>query len=286
MLRTRCKINVVTPNSAVSPNEDTGWCFPDTEEGIQNAIEKGATHLWANTILFASHPLQTSPLLHQKGDKVRVVGQPPLLVEKFDNKEFVNDRLRATGSFSMPRGWTLSLPRDLKSFCSQQNIPFPIVGKPIRGRGSQGVKVCHSFEELYHHLQSLSKYSPTVMLEEFLSGEEATITVMPPTRNVPKYWAMPIVTRFNHDSGIAPYNGVVAVTANSRTLTPEEAKKDKRYSEASRQCEQVAELMRATAPIRVDIRRYNENLDTPFALFDINMKPVSSKHCMMSSLSA
>lgn len=161
--------------------------------------------------------------------------------------------------FPMPRGWTLSLPRDLKSFCFQQNIPFPIVGKPIRGRGSQGVQVCHSFEELYHHLQSLFKYSPTVMLEEFLSGEEATITIMSPTRNVSKYWAMPIVTRFNHDSDIASYNDVVVVTTNSRTLTSEKAKKDKRYSKASRQCEQVAELMRATAPIRVDIRRYNES---------------------------
>lgn len=275
MLRTQCKINVVTPNSTVTPNEDIDWCFPDTEEGIQNAIERGATHLWANTILFASHPLQTSPFLPE--DKIRVVGQPPSLVEKFDNKEFVNDRLRANGSFSMPRGWTLNLPQDLQSFCFNENLPFPIVGKPIRGRGSQGVKVCHSFDELYNHLQSLSNYSPTVMLEEFLSGEEATITIMPPTTNVSKYWAMPIVTRFNHESGIAPYNGVVAVTSNSRTLTHEETKKDKRYLEASKQCERVAELMQATAPIRIDIRRYNANPDTPFALFDINMKPVSSK---------
>jgi hypothetical protein len=105
---------------------------------------------------------------------------------------------------------------------------------------------------------------------------------MPPTRNVLKYWAMPIITRFNHDSGIASYNDVVTVTSNSRTLTQEKAKKDKRYSKASRQCERVAELMQTTAPIRVDIRRYNENPDTSFALFDINMKPVSSMHCVMS----
>jgi hypothetical protein len=97
---------------------------------------------------------------------------------------------------------------------------------------------------------------------------------------------MPIITCFNHDSGIAPYDGVVAATSNSRTLTQEQAKKDKRYSEASRQCERVAELMQAIAPIRVDIRRYNKNPDISFALVDINMKLVSSKHCMMSFLFA
>jgi hypothetical protein len=72
------------------------------------------------------------------------------------------------------------------------------------------------------------------MLEEYLSGEEATITVMPPSRDRPDYWAIPIVTRFNHDGGIAPYNGVVAVTANSRVISLEEFRADSRYGEAAR----------------------------------------------------
>lgn len=284
MLRNHCDLNVVTPRSAADPSKDTGWCFPDTEEGIQDAIERGATHLWANTILFASHPLQVSPYLDKYKDKVRVVGQPPLLVEKFDDKEFVNNRLRANGSFSMPRGWTVSLSTDLRSSLQKQNFPFPIVGKPIRGRGSQGVKVCYSLEELYDHLQSLSGHSPTVMLEEFLSGEEATVTVMPPAVEVPRYWAMPVVTRFDHDNGIAPYNGVVAVTANSRAISQQEFEKDYRYIEASRQCVEVAKLMQATAPLRIDIRRYNQDPGAPFALFDINMKPVSWMRLILNAL--
>lgn len=284
MLRNHCNLNVVTPRSAADPSKDTGWCFPDTEEGIQDAIERGATHLWANTILFASHPLQVSPYLDKYKDKVRVVGQPPLLVEKFDDKEFVNNRLRANGSFSMPRGWTISLSTDLRSSLQKQNLPFPIVGKPIRGRGSQGVKVCYSLEELYDHLQSLSGHSPTVMLEEFLSGEEATVTVMPPAVEVPRYWAMPVVTRFDHDNGIAPYNGVVAVTANSRAISQQEFEKDYRYIEASRQCVEVAKLMQATAPLRIDIRRYNQDPGAPFALFDINMKPVSRMRLILNAL--
>ena len=62
-----------------------GWCFPDTESGILEAIQKGATHLWANTIVFASHPLQTSPHLNKYENEIKVIGQPPLLVEDFDD---------------------------------------------------------------------------------------------------------------------------------------------------------------------------------------------------------
>lgn len=115
VLRNDCNINVVTPSSATDPSKDIGWCFPDTEERIKDAIDRGATHLWANTILFASHPLQASPYRAKYKDKVWVVGQPPLLVEKFDDKEFVNNRPRANGSFAMPRGWTVSLSTDTRS---------------------------------------------------------------------------------------------------------------------------------------------------------------------------
>ena len=267
---------MLTPSPSPDPKYDKDWCFPDNEDGILSAIHKGATHLWANTILFASHPLQTSSHLDEYQDQVRVVGQPPLLVEKFDDKEFTNNLLRLRGSFTMPRAWTLHQADDLKSFLAHNNLPYPIVGKPIRGRGSHGVKVCHSSEEIYQHVQQLFEESPSIMLEEYLSGEEATITVMPPSAEKLDYWAMPIVVRFSHHCGIAPYSGVVAVTANSKTLSPEEAEKDVRYGEALRECEAVARLLHGTGPIRIDIRRFNHDSKSKFALFDINMKPVSN----------
>jgi hypothetical protein len=49
-----------------------------------------------------------------------------------------------------------------------------------------------------------------VMLEQFSAGEEVTITVMPPTPSRAHYWALPLVTRFNHKDGIAPFSGNVA----------------------------------------------------------------------------
>jgi hypothetical protein len=111
------------------------------------------------------------------------------------------------------------------------------------------------------------------MVEDYLPGEEATVTVMPPSKEHHHYWALPIVVRFNHDSGIAPYNGVVAVTRNSRVPSEEELKSNPTYADISKQCEQVAELLQVTAPIRIDVRRVSKDLKSPFAMFDINMKP-------------
>ncbi|KAL4893669.1 hypothetical protein BDV59DRAFT_176920 [Aspergillus ambiguus] len=262
-------INVVTPKASPSDRVHEGWCFSDTDKGIQHAVQKGATHLWANTILFNSHPLQASKNLTTIAPNLYVIGQPPSLVENFDDKAYLNGKLRERGRFTLPRSWIIKSSDDLDSIIRSIGR-YPVVGKPIRGRGSHGVKVCHNEAELNQHIKALFQESPTVMVEEFLSGEEATITVMPPSLDRPEYWSMPPVVRFNHADGIAPYNGVVAVTANSRTISDTEMK-DSAFTELMRQCAQVAKIIGATAPIRVDARRFEPG--SQFALFDINMKP-------------
>lgn len=82
---------------------------------------------------------------------------------------------------------------------------------------------------------SVPRYGNALILEEFLDGTELTVTVMPPgdyalpcagsgdissmqVQTKEGYWALPPVTRFNHQDGVAPYNGVVAVVQNSRLL--------------------------------------------------------------------
>jgi hypothetical protein len=296
-------VNIVTPKSNPSPTNQEDWCFPDSEEGILTAIAEGATHLWANTIVFSSHPLQTSSALEEHASTVRVIGQPPGLVEKFDDKLYLNDKLRSMGDlFTLPRSWevkaTDSTPLD--AFIQSNITTYPIVGKPVRGRGSHGVKVCHGPIELKEHIESLFEESPVVLLEEFLAGEEATVTVMPPSASTSTspssgsccssdsesdrsgYWSMVPVMRYNHDNGIAPYNGTVAVTANSRVVSDEEMARDPAYGVAMRQCERVAGLIKATAPIRIDIRRFETEARSQFAIFDINMKPVCT--CSISGL--
>ena len=107
VLKGRQDVDVITPDQNPDPNRDEGWCFPDTESGVLAAIERGANTLWANTILFASHPLQTSSAVDRYAAQIKVVGQPPRFVEQYDDKNWVNDLLRKNVSLKLPRSWTV-----------------------------------------------------------------------------------------------------------------------------------------------------------------------------------
>lgn len=271
MLREQCGIPVMTPLPDPHPARDEGWCYPDTESGILQAINDGANCLWANTILFSDHPLQTSPNIGKYATRLTVVGQPPHLVQAYDEKNFVNSLLRTSGRFTMPSGCAVCAADDVEPALTQNHLHLPIVAKPIRGRGSQGVKVCRTLKELRQHVAHLGS---DIMLEEFLSGTEGTVTVMPPSRDRADYWAMPIVVRFNHENDIAPYNGVVAVATNSRVVEPEEMDQDIAFAQVTHECEGVARLLRVKAPIRIDVRKRADTTESQFVLFDVNMKPV------------
>ncbi|KAI9898897.1 hypothetical protein N3K66_005358 [Trichothecium roseum] len=290
----RSRIEVITPMADPDPRGQAGWTFPDTEEGILEALDRGATHLWANTILFAAHPLQTSEEIGRRAAAagaggLGVVGQPPALVERYDDKRWVNDMLRRRAGegerFTLPRSWTLSAGDgvgDWEGHVGRLDLPYPVVGKPIRGRGSYGVKVCRDRAELVSHVRGLfaeeeGSAGGSMLVEEYLGGEEATVAVMPPTDADPAYRALPVVTRFNHRDGIAPYSGEVAVSVNSKAVLFGEGDggvgEAAAYEEAQRQCERVAAVLGVTAPIRIDVRRFSEEAGSPFALFDVNMKP-------------
>jgi phosphoribosylamine-glycine ligase len=49
----------------------------------------------------------------------------------------------------------------------------------------------------------LLKEETSVIIEDYLAGQEATVTVMPPSPSTrhDDYWAMPVVERFNHAEG-------------------------------------------------------------------------------------
>lgn len=210
-------------------------------------------------------------------DDVRIVGQPPTLVEAYDDKALVYDIMKAAGDFTLAKSITTNSGQNVVDAINNANIPCPVVAKPVRGRGSHGVKLCQTEKELHAHATSLFNQAPKIIIEDYLSGEEATVTVMPPSAAKPQHWALPAVTRFNHEDGIAPYNGIVAVTANSRVVTKEEEAADPAYERAARECERVARSLKVTAPIRIDVRRFEEG--SAFALFDINMKPVGYPSC-------
>lgn len=266
----------MTPTPNPDPASNVGWCFPDTESGILLALARGATHLWANTILFSTHPFQSSPLLTPHAPTLRIISQAPSLTQAYDDKHLVNSYLRSISSshdppFTLPAGSLYPAPLDGPA------LAFPLVAKIIRGRGSQGVRVVHSPAELLSHIDEIGG-ARNAMLEEFLPGAEGTVTVLSYPEEGGKgrrYVALPMVMRTGHVEDVVPYNGIVPVSANSRAVRKEEVEAEKEvYERVARECEGVARELDARAPIRIDVRRRKD--DGPWVMFDINMKPVST----------
>ena len=114
-------------------------------------------------------------------------------------------------------------------------------------------------------------------VEQYLNGQEITITVMPAgdyiidnkSRHFSTTWCLPAVKRFNHFNGIAPYNGDVAVMKNS-TLLDDSELISKAIVKTYQNCVTAADFLKIKAPIRIDCRA-DENGD--YFLFDLNMKP-------------
>lgn len=277
---------VITPQADPDPANDQGWTFPDTLDGIHTAIAAGAEVLWANTVLFHAHPLQS--VLHQTG----IVGQHPDLVETYDNKWTTRNLLAQTGCpvpLAIRVGPEIRTSTASSAWLATQGLSFPLVVKPIRGRGSQGVSKVNDIESLQNAVNTLLNavtheegrdipvYGHSVILEEYLPGEEITITVMPPghyevrgkTVQKTKHWALPAIRRINHREGILPYSGNIPVIENSFVLPPEQ-QTSPAIARISRACEQAAQAIMALAPIRIDCRA--DKLGR-LVLFDLNMKP-------------
>ena len=263
-------VKVATPQASPDPARDMDWVFPDTPDGIDAALAAGATLLWANTVLFAGHPLEAVM------DRCWIVGQLPAAMQEADDKFATNARLRAAGlpvaasilATPAVRPGVRPLASLTPAALAELGLAFPLVVKPVRGRGSQGVSRVDdhaAFMATATGLVASNRFGDELIVEQFLEGAEMTVTVMPGDEPL----ALPPVLRFNHENGVAPYNGVVAVSLNSRALSPNE-QATAQVTAMLEACVTAAWLVRARAPIRIDCRA---GTDGVLRLFDLNMKP-------------
>lgn len=218
------QISVATPVDRPDPKDDTQWTFPDTKEGILAAIkERGANCLWSNTTLHSAHALVD---LQSKLTSIWHIGQNPFDTEDFENKAKLNKTMAENSQLqgTFPKSWLIHAD-DLSPV---KEIPLPAVVKPVRGRGSHGVRVAHKREQFEQFVKESLESDTSVLVEQFCKGEEITVTVLPAGEyknvgNKSGYWATPIVTRFNHVDGkftaVLPWRRLV-LTWPSASCTP------------------------------------------------------------------
>jgi carbamoyl-phosphate synthase large subunit len=108
-----------------------------------------------DTPVYAKHEGE----LHSAG--VTVIGCGPYVMETCMDKWRFYERIRE--DFPVPK--TYREPPD--------DLAFPCFVKPVRGKGSRGVAVCHDRAALEHHLRE----SDDLIIQEYMPGEEYTVDV-------------------------------------------------------------------------------------------------------------
>lgn len=137
-------IPLVTPGPCPAADDEETWTFPDTFSGIDQALQKGAEVLWANTTVYQDHPLE-----HYM-DYIAVIGQDPQLVDRYEDKWVMNSWLASEG-FLVPRAIQVRAGQEAACDDFAQET---VVLKPVRGRGSQGVRKVQGKDQLrseIHH---------------------------------------------------------------------------------------------------------------------------------------
>ena len=86
-----------------------------------------------------------------------------------------------------------------------QNMIPPFVVKPSNAGSSVGIYIANTLAELEEAVTAAAKHSPTVLIEEFIKGKEATCGVIEDFRGQKYYALLPVEIRhggefFNYDS--------------------------------------------------------------------------------------
>jgi hypothetical protein len=267
-------IRLITPATTPDPWVEADWSFGDHNKSILEVIKKhGANVLWANTNVYSSHALLE---VAKEYPDILMVGQDPRQVDNYDDQAWMSRWLQSQPGLegSFPQTWVVS--RDNPA--ALDDIPLPAIIKPPRGRGSQGVVLCRSRDELKQRAQVLwETVGDRVVVEEFCPGEEITVAVLPPgTYDEPvgvkdRHWALPVVRRFDHADGVMPYSGLVHAAMNSRLVPLEEAGADPEYEKIQKRCELAGQALGTLATIRLDARRRGQTMSgmRPCVLLEI-----------------
>ena len=87
-----------------------------------------------------------------------------------------------------------------------KTFPMPVVVKPVSGGSSVGTAIAQTISDLEQAVTEALKYSDTALVEEFISGKEATCGVIDNFRNESVYSLFPVEIRKPNESAFFDYN--------------------------------------------------------------------------------
>ena len=286
--------NVITPKPSPSLCVGSDWVFPDAAETIHDFQNMKINFIWPNTVLYGDHPIykfshnmsflgKNNKIVPELDDKVKAYNLLKILGIPCSKYFILGNYLGETNKESLINPLE---EKDIKRKMIEYNMKFPVIVKPIRGRGSEGIRKVNDFTELedaVHYIfqkkfifknNEFFRFGQAALLEEHLPGNEITITILPKGfyrqnggwLHNSGCWTLKTLCRFGHKNGILPSISDVPPEKNVECL--------KECNEASKkilyESKRLADGLKIYSPLRIDCRK---NSDGIYRMFDINVKP-------------
>jgi len=156
---------------------------------------------WYAQVDEGEHLNDTASVVYKAANKLRVVACIAGGESGVDLADALSERLKVrTNGTHIPNKRDKKLQQELSRRAGLRSVrqaggskfeevedflkrePYPVVLKPIESAGSDGVKLCHNFEEAKEHFHTLMKSQmvnggecPAVLCQEFLRGKEYVV---------------------------------------------------------------------------------------------------------------
>lgn len=92
--------------------------------------------------------------------------------------EFIETCLDKYTLMKFLENFNISIPKTKLAIHGYDGLAFPIVVKPRTGRGSRGLKIANSEQELLNHLETTDYAIETLLFQEYIEGTEYTVSVV------------------------------------------------------------------------------------------------------------
>ena len=109
------------------------------------------------------------------------------------NKQATREAVDKLG-VKVPLGLVVEVGHNIEETAREifRAFPHPAVVKPVVGGSSVGVSIADSYHTLVAGIEKASRISPTILIEEYIKGREATVGVVDDFRGEKTYALMPV----------------------------------------------------------------------------------------------
>ncbi|MEM2972127.1 MAG: ATP-grasp domain-containing protein [Candidatus Bathyarchaeia archaeon] len=119
--------------------------------------------------------------LHELNDLTPIVGNSPSIIQKVREKpEFFGELKR----LKVPHPETVVVGDVLEAKAATSKIGYPVVVKPIKGFGGANLRLAQNSSEIERAFSEVSAVSENVLVQKFIDGVHASISVLGVNGNV------------------------------------------------------------------------------------------------------